>query len=370
LVLLGKVSYGVYLYHWPLFALLTPAHTGLDGAALFALRLMVTFAVAALSYVVLEQPIRRARWTPRTSLTRAGLATAAVVALAVVVVPVPRARFETSLDTSGVGFDDTVPTRTDPAGATTPRTIPEDADGSAVTTIAPAGTVPGVAGPVRMLLIGDSTATALGAGLVEWVRADPERARLESVASIGCGVMRDSRSVADLDGRFEAECDKSLGDRLEAVLATGQVDVAVVLVTLLDAGARVWEKAEGPIQPTDPRFVDRRRADYDALVDRLAAAGVSRVAWLVPAGPAPWWVGYDAANTNRVAVEPLADLVRTLADERGDTVASVDFDAWLREREAEGDRSWRPDGLHLDPAAARRVVEEFLGAELLTLAAS
>jgi peptidoglycan/LPS O-acetylase OafA/YrhL len=369
LVLLGKVSYGVYLYHWPLFALITPARTGLDGVALFALRLGATLGVAALSYLALEQPIRRARWSPRPTFGGAAAATAAVVVLAVTAVPVPQARFETSLDTSGVGFDDPVSTEAAPSGETAPLTSTPGDGVSSGPDVVPVTTVVPATGPVRMLLIGDSTATALGAGLLEWVRADPGRARLESVASIGCGVMRGSRSIADIDGRFGAECDQALGDRLDAVLATGQVDVAVVIVTLLDAGARVWDESEGPVQPTDPRFVERRRADYDALLDRLAAAGVSRVAWLVPAPPAPWWVGYDAANTNRVAVEPLADLVRTLADERGDLVTAVPFDVWVRQREVGGDRTWRPDGLHLDPAAASDVMERYLGEQLLAVAA-
>jgi hypothetical protein len=57
--LLGRVSYGVYLFHWPVFLWLTPGRTELSGVALFALRLGVTFSLAAVSYVVVEQPVRR-----------------------------------------------------------------------------------------------------------------------------------------------------------------------------------------------------------------------------------------------------------------------------------------------------------------------
>jgi hypothetical protein len=54
----GRISYGLYLYHWPLFLLLTESRTGLGGPALLGLRFGVTFLVAALSYRFVEQPIR------------------------------------------------------------------------------------------------------------------------------------------------------------------------------------------------------------------------------------------------------------------------------------------------------------------------
>src|SRR5690606_25975864 len=41
LVLLGRISYGVYVLHWPVFLWLTPRRTGIDGWALFGLRMLV-----------------------------------------------------------------------------------------------------------------------------------------------------------------------------------------------------------------------------------------------------------------------------------------------------------------------------------------
>ncbi len=59
---LGLISYGVYLYHWPIFLWLTPERTGLDGAALFGERMVLTITVAMASYFWIEQPIRHGRW--------------------------------------------------------------------------------------------------------------------------------------------------------------------------------------------------------------------------------------------------------------------------------------------------------------------
>ena len=85
LVWLGLISYGVYLYHWPIFVWLSPERTGLDGWSLFAVRLAVTLAVAVASYVVIEQPIRHGTgWRPRTKVLAPslGLASVALVVLA------------------------------------------------------------------------------------------------------------------------------------------------------------------------------------------------------------------------------------------------------------------------------------------------
>ena len=56
---LGRRSYGLYLVHWPVFVVLDPARTGLDGAALVAVRTAVSLGAAEVSYRWLEQPVRR-----------------------------------------------------------------------------------------------------------------------------------------------------------------------------------------------------------------------------------------------------------------------------------------------------------------------
>ncbi|MCK0172789.1 acyltransferase family protein [Mycolicibacterium sp. F2034L] len=86
LVRLGTISYGVYLWHWPIFLLLNGERTGWSGWSLFAARCGLTLVVAIASYWVLERPIRQ--WRPVTvpmlPLAVATAATAAVVTLTVV----------------------------------------------------------------------------------------------------------------------------------------------------------------------------------------------------------------------------------------------------------------------------------------------
>jgi peptidoglycan/LPS O-acetylase OafA/YrhL len=59
LVGLGLISYGVYLWHWPIGLWVTSANSGLDGPGLFVLRCALTLAAALASYCLVEMPIRR-----------------------------------------------------------------------------------------------------------------------------------------------------------------------------------------------------------------------------------------------------------------------------------------------------------------------
>jgi hypothetical protein len=57
----GTISYGVYLWHWPVIVYLTAARTGLPTVSLDLVRIAVTLALATASYYMVERPIRLAR---------------------------------------------------------------------------------------------------------------------------------------------------------------------------------------------------------------------------------------------------------------------------------------------------------------------
>jgi len=59
LALAGLVSYGLYLWHWPLFVVFSERRLGLGAGALTLLRVGATLVVTLLSYHYLELPIRR-----------------------------------------------------------------------------------------------------------------------------------------------------------------------------------------------------------------------------------------------------------------------------------------------------------------------
>src|SRR3954447_10347034 len=62
-VALGRISYGVYLWHWPLVVAI-PVDAGMpvrDQVSRQALRVVLTLAAATASYHFLEQPVLRSR---------------------------------------------------------------------------------------------------------------------------------------------------------------------------------------------------------------------------------------------------------------------------------------------------------------------
>jgi peptidoglycan/LPS O-acetylase OafA/YrhL len=95
---IGQRSYGLYLWHWPIFMVTRPnLDVPLDGIPLLIVRLALTFGIAELSFRFVEMPIRKGaidRWvkawrsatgTERTRRTRQGSAivgAAAAVVLA------------------------------------------------------------------------------------------------------------------------------------------------------------------------------------------------------------------------------------------------------------------------------------------------
>jgi hypothetical protein len=63
LVALGKRSYSLYLWHWPVVAATRPGvDVALDGVSLLALRLALTALLAEASYRLVETPLRNGRW--------------------------------------------------------------------------------------------------------------------------------------------------------------------------------------------------------------------------------------------------------------------------------------------------------------------
>jgi len=87
---IGRLSYALYLWHWPVFIFCTSERLNVDGLALTAIRLTITFALSTASYFLIEQPIRhKVKWAHGSQGRRVFLATtlSAVIIWALITVP-------------------------------------------------------------------------------------------------------------------------------------------------------------------------------------------------------------------------------------------------------------------------------------------
>jgi peptidoglycan/LPS O-acetylase OafA/YrhL/lysophospholipase L1-like esterase len=130
----GRISYGLYLWHYPLFLYLDNARTGLTGYPLFAVRVAVTSAVATASFFLLESPIRQGTFLRgRRAMLASPVAVVAVVVALVAATTTPALA----------------------ARSTPPPPMPKLEGHTAVDTKA----------PVKVLWLGDSAAFSLAIGL-------------------------------------------------------------------------------------------------------------------------------------------------------------------------------------------------------------
>jgi peptidoglycan/LPS O-acetylase OafA/YrhL len=121
---LGMISYGLYLWHWPIFLVLDQQRLGVGGWPLFAVQVTVSLAFALASYYALELPIRqgRLRWPMRAvvPVTAVVLVVALLSATTGATSPPPLADTVTAVRAS---LDQVPPPVANPTAATPPRIL-------------------------------------------------------------------------------------------------------------------------------------------------------------------------------------------------------------------------------------------------------
>ncbi|MEI8002044.1 MAG: acyltransferase family protein [Actinomycetes bacterium] len=174
---IGAVSYGVYLWHWPIAVALSPARLAswgwaIDGWELAVVRLTATFVIAALSFSLVEKPIREHRF--RRSLTPKLLVPVGFATVVLVIVA----------STAGATHNRL---------AVAPGTLLQTGNGSAtsVTTRPGGNLVPSA----RMLLLGDSVADTLGNALATAGATDG--VTVVTRARPGCGLTEGVATLPD-----------------------------------------------------------------------------------------------------------------------------------------------------------------------------
>ena len=140
-------SHGLYLYHWPIFVVVDHARTGLSAGPCSSCGWGCRWPWPARSFHFLEMPVRRGALRGWRAWVGTPLAVGATAALLV-----------------GATAGATTAVNAEPAAAgarRSGRAVRRRPGTAAVVASVPAGT----AGPVRVLLVGDSEASFLGFGL-------------------------------------------------------------------------------------------------------------------------------------------------------------------------------------------------------------
>lgn len=191
LAAVGLISYGLYLWHWPVFVWMTRSSTGIGNEwVLLACQLAVTLAITLASYWLLEQPIRRRRWLTGRYAPAAAPIAMGMVAVLIVAGTVTTSSTQNPVLAEGLGPGALV---AEPGGGTR---------------------------PARVLLVGDSVGASLATGLRDVADLPVE---LQSLAKVGCGVNTEFDQIKLPDGTLIPEDQSCVGwpDRWRAELATG-----------------------------------------------------------------------------------------------------------------------------------------------------
>jgi peptidoglycan/LPS O-acetylase OafA/YrhL len=351
LVGLGIISYGVYLFHWPIFLWLSPERTGLSTVPLLGLRFAVTLVVALASYAVLEQPVLRGRVRLRGAGRRllAPITAAALVAvlLAVTWSPPPPEIVLAALgdNKSTVQLTKLLPTTT----TTRPHRRPRRLLRPPVPLHRP---VSGTR-PLRIMVVGDSVALTLGRGFELWARAH-RSAIVDNAARMYCPLGRGLPAQQGFAENFDmSPCDWTR--RWPDQVATFDPDVVVVLFTVWEIAPRQLPGSSTWSSPGDAAFDRWQLGEYGAAADTLAARG-AQVVWMT----APCEPHFDVTPGSPLWLIDHKLIPQTAAQRR--SVHVLDLSPQLCPHGAplfdyRGVHNARPDGAHYSDRGALAVAD-------------
>jgi len=360
---LGLISYGVYVFHWPIFLWLTAARVGFGGMALTSLRLAVTLAVATASFVFIERPIRerrrivgRTRWTlaPATALA---CALAAVVVGTAPVAATPAVQFAPALSSAGLrgmiaaqprqapAPESTAPASTAPASTATRKLT--------TSTAAPPRAVPArQPQPVpRVLVVGDSVALTLGRGIERWGLA--HGVAVLNDGKLGCSLLNGAlvRGYWGVEWRQPDACHTN--SEWAATLTQFRPDVVIALFGAWDVYDASWDGGHTWHVPGDPVWNAQYAALVSNAVNRLRATG-ARELWLEP----PCFTAVPGrGDPNAAWYDPSRVNAEDGVFARVATTERVAVTAIVHTAGCPVDLGTRPDGVHYSDQGADQVTE-------------
>ena len=323
---LGIISYGVYLWHWPIFIVLDTSRTHLTGWPLFGLRLAVTLGVSVASFRFVERPIRRGTgsWFTAPRVTVA-FATAAALVAAILIA------------TSSAPAPHVVVADQIRRAAPTP-TIPKGDKG------------PAPPRPQRVLVVGNSIALYAADEGFKRIHTTPPLDVL-NLGSIGCRLLPEETRTRYPHGDTFVGQARVCRDNWAYAVSLFRPDVVVLLVSEpTDAAHEINGSWTAPCEPAYDTVLERElREQVQLLGSEGARVVVTTAAYTeLPFKSPAWFQHNDCQNAifRRVATStPRAVL--------------VDLFSWICPKLDQdcdnriADVTLRPDGVHFRDASAR-----------------
>ncbi len=359
LVEIGKRSYGLYLWSWPIFVIVG-ATEGSVGAFVWAMVLAVIVAEA--SYRYLETPVRRGAigrwWGDRATVTYAPVAGGAMLVASLALFYVSVDQFNRFEGGGEAVFE------LDTAAATSGSTPGGDAGAAAVpvesTTTAP------VATSARLAIVGDSQANALAINLPDGIGAVFPEVVNGSVD--GCGVYDSGRVRSAV--RFANSFSICQGWQDEWAAAAAGTDVALVVVGAWD----VFDvEIDGVVYPfrspaADRKWMDNLASGVDSMLAVGANVGLLEVACMRPVDVDGAGVPALPERGDDARVAHVNELMRTVASRYGPEVQVVEGpDEWCNDEAIATDLGYRWDGVHVYKPGAN-LIYTTIAEQLLSLA--
>jgi SGNH domain (fused to AT3 domains)/Acyltransferase family len=340
-VWIGKISYGLYLWHWPVIVVMTPARVGIDGTPLNLLRVAVTLAISTASFYLVEMPIRRGVLKRKLAIavTPAAFAVAGLAVVAATAGAEPPPEFAQQGTVITADSDDGSTNTSEPTGDNVP------VDPTA---------------PQRVLLVGDSVAASLLPGL-EAVTTE-RGMQFAATAQPGCGVV--GGITTDENGEpfdWSEACDRNAASTYEQSVLENNPDLVVWLST--------WETADRIVAGEQVEFgTDKGDQVLTQLIDEAVArltSGGARVVFLTIAPHAePNENDLGDTNNNDANLAHLNELLVEYAEAHPDTTSVIDVVELLcpdREgpcpAEVDGVRPRPRDGRHFEGDGPRWLAE-------------
>lgn len=349
LVEVGRRSYGLYLWHWPIFVITSARENG----ARLAVAMTITVVINEFSYVFIETPARKGAignwWRQRSQLT--AMRRRLPFALGVVFMT---ALVGTGIKVVGIEARDlSIDTANSEVVFVVPTTVPSVSPGVLTTTTTIAKL------PRRIVIVGDSQARSLAVNKPSGI----EKTFIVTDGSIdGCGVYDRGIGTGGKNGTFRRNFANCVGfEKSWAKSASkGKADVALMVL-----GA--WEVLDLKINtflfkvntaPADTLFRTQVQRGVLALRQTGATVALLEVACMRPVdssgGPVPALP--ERGDDTRTA--HLNELLREIAAPENDGVYFINGPReWCNNPKISTSLSYRWDGVHAYKPGAKLIFE-------------